>query len=45
LHGEECIYEIDTTGRSIEAVTEGVLAVLRGERDPAAGTVDFTGAL
>lgn len=44
-HGEENVYEIDTTGRSVEAVTEDVIAVLRGEREPAAGTVDFTGAL
>ncbi|AEN07130.1 adenylate kinase family protein [Halolamina sp.] len=44
-HGQECIYEIDTTGRSVEAVTQDVLAVLRGEREPAAGTVDFTGSL
>jgi adenylate kinase len=45
LHGEENVYEIDTTGRSVEAVTDEVVAVLRGEREPAAGTVDFTGAL
>ncbi len=44
-HGEEHVYEIDTTGRSVAAVTDDVVDVLRGEREPAAGTVDFTGAL
>mgnify|MGYP000627913365 CR=1 FL=1 len=43
--GEERIYEIDTSGRSVEAVTDDVLAVLRGEREPTAGIVDFTGSL
>ncbi|MBP1986699.1 adenylate kinase family protein [Halolamina salifodinae] len=44
-YGEENVYEIDTTDRSVEAVVDDVLAVLRGEREPSAGTVDFTGAL
>jgi adenylate kinase len=44
-HGEANVYEIDTTGRDIAAVTDDVVAVLHGEREPAAGTVDFTGAL
>lgn len=44
-HGERNVYEIDTTGRSVEAVADDVVAVLRGEREPSAGTVDFTGAL
>jgi adenylate kinase len=44
-HGEETVYEIDTTDRSVEDVTDDVVAVLRGEREPSAGTVDFTGAL
>jgi adenylate kinase len=43
--GEEAVYEIDTTGRDPEAVADDVVAVLRGEREPSAGTVDFTGAL
>jgi len=44
-HGEENIYEIDTSDRAVEAVTDDVIAVLRGEREPAAGIVDFTGSL
>jgi adenylate kinase len=44
-HGAENVYEIDTTGRAVEAVADDVIDVLRGERDPSAGTVDFTGAL
>lgn len=43
--GEDRVYEIDTTGRDPDAVADDVVAVLRGERDPSAGTVDFTGAL
>jgi len=41
-HGDERVYEVDTTGRSVEAIAEDVRAVLAGERDPSAGTVDFT---
>ncbi|MFB6221305.1 MAG: adenylate kinase family protein [Halolamina sp.] len=44
-HGEGVVYEIDTTGRTVEDVADDVVAVLRGEREPAAGIVDFTGAL
>lgn len=44
-HGEGNVYEIDTTDRTPEEVAEGLLAVLRGEREPSAGTVDFTGYL
>ncbi len=40
-HGEESVYEIDTTDRSPEEVAEAIAAVLAGERDPAAGTVSF----
>jgi adenylate kinase len=40
-HGPESVYEIDTTGRSPEAVAADVEAVIRGEREPSAGTVDF----
>lgn len=43
--GETNVYEIDTTGRDPEAVADDVVAVLRGDREPSAGTVDFTGAL
>ena len=44
-YGEGNVYEIDTTDRSVEAVADDVVAVLRGEREPSAGAVDFTGAL
>lgn len=43
--GEDRVYEIDTTDRNPESVADDVVAVLRGEREPSAGTVDFTGAL
>jgi len=43
--GREQVYEIDTTDRSPDEVADEVVTVLRGERDPSAGTVDFTGAL
>ena len=44
-HGEGIVYEIDTSDRAVDAVADDVVAVLRGEREPSAGTVDFTGAL
>lgn len=44
-HGVTATYEIDTTDRSVEAVRSDVEAVLAGERQPSAGTVDFTGYL
>lgn len=40
-HSTESVYEIDTTDRSIEAVVEGIEAVLAGDREPSAGTVSF----
>ena len=41
-HGHDSVYEIDTTDRTPEAVAADVRAVVAGERDPSAGTVDFT---
>jgi len=41
-HGADAVYEIDATDRDVESVAEDVAAVRRGERDPSAGTVDFT---
>jgi len=41
-HGAERVYEIDTTDRDPAAVASTIEAVLGGERDPSAGTVDFT---
>lgn len=43
-HGEGSVYEIDTTGRTVAAVADDVVDALCGDREPAAGTVDFTGA-
>ena len=40
--GRERVYEIDTTDRDPEAVADDVRAVIAGDRDPSAGTVDFT---
>jgi len=41
-HGEEHVYEIDTTDRDPDAVAGEIDAVIRGQRDPSAGTVSFT---
>jgi len=41
-HGEGSVYEIDTTDRPPEEVAAGIDAVIRGEREPSAGTVSFT---
>lgn len=44
-HGLESVYEIDTSDSDPEAVAGEIEAVLNGERQPSAGTVDFTGYL
>jgi adenylate kinase len=44
-HGAERVYEIDTTDVGAEAVAAEIEAAVAGERDPSAGTVDFTGYL
>ncbi|ELZ98661.1 adenylate kinase family protein [Haloferax sulfurifontis] len=41
FHGEDSVYEIDTTDRDPDAVAGDIAAVVAGERDPSAGTVDF----
>ena len=41
-HGRDRVYEIDATERTPEAVAREIEAVVAGERDPSAGTVDFT---
>jgi adenylate kinase len=41
-HGPERVYEIDTTERTPEAVASEIEAVVEGDREPSAGTVDFT---
>jgi len=40
-HGAESVYEIDATDRDPDAVAEEIDAVVRGEREPSAGTVSF----
>ena len=44
-HGTDAVYEIDTTGRSPEAVASDVAAAIAGEREPAQGIVDYTDAI
>ena len=44
-HGSEAVYEVDTTAESPAAVAEELLAIIDGDRQPSAGTVDFTGYL
>ena len=41
-HGLDAVYEIDTTDRSPDEVAAEIAAVLDGDRDPSAGTIDFT---
>jgi adenylate kinase len=40
-HGEDAVYEIDTTERSSPAVAAEIESVIAGTREPAAGTVSF----
>lgn len=40
-HGEDAVYEIDTTDRPPAEVAREVEAVINGDRGPAAGTVSF----
>jgi adenylate kinase len=41
-HGRDRVYEIDTTDRPPEGVAAEIERVVAGEREPSAGTVDFT---
>ena len=40
-HGTENVYEVDVTDADPESVAAAVRAVIDGEREPSAGTVDF----
>lgn len=40
-HGEESVYEIETTNRGPETVARDIESVIRGEREPSAGAVNF----
>ncbi len=42
-HGEQCIVEIDTTGRTIDEVVDAVEAAVDGVGLGTVGIVDFTG--
>ena len=42
IHGEESVYEIDTTDIKPEAVASAIEAVIAGERAPSAGDLSFT---
>ena len=44
-HGSDAVYEIETTDRAPEWVASEIRAIRRGEREPSAGAVDFTGYL
>lgn len=41
FHGEELVYELDTTDRDPADVADELVAIVNGEREPSAGTVDF----
>jgi len=40
-HGEDSVYEVDTTDRSPKEVAAAVAAVVAGDREPSAGSVSF----
>lgn len=44
-HGRDAVYEIVTTDREPDAVAGAIDAVIDGEREPSAGTVEYTGWL
>ncbi len=41
-HGLDSVYEIETTDRSPAETARAVEAVIAGDREPSAGTVDYT---
>ena len=41
-HGEDAVYEVDTTDRTPESVAAEIDAVITGTREPSAATVSFT---
>jgi|AntRauTorcE11897_2_1112592.scaffolds.fasta_scaffold73095_1 adenylate kinase len=41
-HGRDAVYEIETTDRSPLEVAEEIRAAIEGDREPSAGTVDYT---
>lgn len=41
-HGRESVYEIETTDRSPAETARAIEAAIAGDREPSAGTVDYT---
>ncbi|AOW80097.1 adenylate kinase [Halodesulfurarchaeum formicicum] len=41
-HGENAVYEIETTHQTLEETARAIEAVIAGDREPSAGTVDYT---
>ena len=41
-HGTDSVYEVETTDAAPEAVAAEIEAVIRGDREPSAGTVSYT---
>jgi adenylate kinase len=41
-HGEDSVYEVETTDRTPAAVAREIEAVVAGDRSPRAGAVDYT---
>ncbi|MGM0372132.1 MAG: adenylate kinase family protein [Halobacteriota archaeon] len=41
-HGEDAVYEIETTEQTPEETARAIEAVIAGDREPSAGTVDYT---
>ncbi|MFB6071308.1 MAG: adenylate kinase family protein [Halanaeroarchaeum sp.] len=44
-HGQDAVYEIDTTDATPDEVADEIERVIAGTREHSAGTVDFTGFL
>jgi adenylate kinase len=40
-HGTDAVYEVETTDTDPDAVADAIAAVVTGEREPSAGTVDY----
>ncbi len=45
IFGEEKVSEIDTTAKSLHEVMKEILSVIKGEKKPKVGIVDWLGML
>ena len=45
IFGEEKVFEIDTTAKSPHEVMKEILSVIKGEKKPKVGIVDWLGML